>query len=308
MLIRRFRRPRLLIVGCGDVGLRLAALARSRFRVIALTSSPERMQALRQAGIVPVLGNLDDGPSLWRLASLARWVAVLAPPPSAGTQDPRSARLAAVLRRGMIGAGPSRPLRLAYASTSGVYGDCAGALVRETRPPQPMTDRARRRLDAEAHWRRFGRGRPVRLGILRIPGIYDGRHRSPAQRLRQGLPALRAEDDVYTNHIHADDLARVMLFSLFRAAPNRAYNASDDSRIKMGDYLDLAARLYGCPAPVRIAREQARDSGISAMALSFMAESRMLDNTRMRDELGVVLRYPDVEAGLQSGDATGVAE
>ncbi|SCC92684.1 putative nucleoside-diphosphate-sugar epimerase [Thiomonas sp. X19] len=301
MLMRQFRKPGLLIVGCGDIGLRLAALAQPRFRVIALTSSPERMQTLRQAGIVPLLGNLDDADSLWRLAGLAHWVAMLAPPPAAGVDDARSARLVAVLRRGMIGAGPGRPLRVVYASTSGVYGDCAGAEVTETRPPHPQTGRARRRIAAEAHWRRLGRARHVRLGILRIPGIYDSRHRSPARRLRQGLPALRAEDDVYTSHIHADDLARITLLALFRSAPNRVYHASDSSRIKMGDYLDLAARLYGLPAPARVAREQAQASGLSPMALSFMAESRLLDNTRLLGELGVVLRYPDVELGLQSG-------
>ena len=301
MLMRQFRKPRLLIVGCGDIGLRLAALAQPRFRVIALTSSPQRMQTLRQAGIVPMLGNLDDANSLWRLAGVAHWVAMLAPPPAIGVDDVRSARLAAVLRRGMIGAGPDRPLRVVYASTSGVYGDCAGAEVPETRPPQPQTDRAHRRMAAESHWRRLGRVAHVRLGILRIPGIYDGRLRSPAQRLRQGLPALRAEDDVYTNHIHADDLARITLLALFRAAPNRLYHASDGSRIKMGDYLDLAARLYGLPAPTRVAREQAQASGLSPMALSFMSESRLLDNTRLLGELGVLLRYPEVELGLQSG-------
>ncbi len=299
MLMRQFRKPRLLIVCCGDIGLRLAALAQPRFRVIALTSTPQRTQTLRQAGIVPLLGNLDDADSLWRLAGVAHWVAMLAPPAATGVDDARSARLATVLRRGMIGAGPGRPLRAVYASTSGVYGDCAGAEVTETRPPRPQTDRARRRMAAEAHWRRLGRVAHVRLGILRIPGIYDGQHRSPVQRLRQGLPALRAEDDVYTNHIHADDLARITLLALFRAAPNRVYHASDCSRVKMGDYLDLAARLYGLPAPVRVAREQAQASGLSSMALSFMSESRLLDNTRLLGELGVVLCYPDVERGLQ---------
>lgn len=303
MLMRQFRRPRLLIVGCGDIGMRIAALAQPRFRVIALTSSPERMQALRLAGIVPLLGNLDDVASLWRLAGLARWVLMLAPPPPTGWDDPRTEHLVSILRRGMIGAGPGKPLRLIYASTSGVYGDCAGDLVTEARTPQPRTDRARRRLRAEAHWRRFGRVKHARVGILRIPGIYDAAGRSPVRRLQQGLPILRAEDDVYTNHIHADDLARIALFALFRAAPNRLYHASDDSRIKMGDYLELAARVFGTPVPARVAREQMLDSGVSPMALSFMAESRRLDNTRMLQELGVVLRYSNVECGLQSGIA-----
>ena len=299
MLMRVFRKPRLLIVGCGDVGMRLAELARPRFRVIALTSNPERVGILRQAGIVPLLGNLDNVNSLWRLAGLARWAVMLAPPPGDGLHDPRSMHLTTVLRNGMIGAARAQPLRVVYASTSGIYGDCAGERVYETRPPHPQSDRAHRRLDAEARWRGLGRSPHARVGILRIPGIYDAHGRSPAKRLRQGIPALCSQDDVYTNHIHADDLARIVLFALFRADPNRIYHASDDSCIKMGEYLDLAAQEYGMPPPPRVARAQALASGISPMALSFMTESRILDNTRMRSELGVVLCYPQVAQGLR---------
>ena len=297
--MRVFRKPRLLIVGCGDIGMRLAELARSRFRVIALTSNPQRVGILRQAGIVPLLGNLDDANSLWRLAGLARWVVMLAPPPAVGLHDPRSMHLATVLRKGMIGAARALPMRIVYASTSGVYGDCAGAQVHETRAPHPQSDRAHRRLDAEARWRGLGRSRHARVGILRVPGIYDARGRSPAKRLRQDIPALCPLDDVYTNHIHADDLARIVLFALFRADPNRIYHASDDSCIKMGEYLDLAAREYGMSPPRRVPRAQALASGISPMALSFMTESRILDNTRMHSELGVVLCYPQVAQGLR---------
>ena len=299
MLMRVFRKPRLLIVGCGDVGMRLAELARPRFRVIALTSNPQRAGVLRQAGIVPLIGNLDDMNSLWRLAGLARWTVMLAPPPAAGLHDPRSMHLAAVLRKGMIGPARAQPMRLVYASTSGVYGDCEGARVHETRPPHPQSGRARRRLDAEVRWRAFGRSAHARVGILRVPGIYDARERSPAKRLRQGIPALCPLDDVYTNHIHADDLARIVLLALFRADPNRIYHASDDSCIKMGEYLDLAAREYGMSPPRRVALAQALASGISPMALTFMTESRILDNTRMRTELGVVLCYPHVAQGLR---------
>ncbi len=302
MLPSCFRKPRLLIIGCGDVGLRLAALARPRFRVLALTSSDHRLSELRDAGIVPLRGDLDSVASLWRLAGLARWVAMLAPPPNAGNDDPRSRHLANVLRRHMIGSARHAPTRLVYASTSGVYGDCNGALVHETRRPAPCTARARRRLDAERCWRGFGQTPGARVAVLRIPGIYDAATRSPRRRLMQGLPVLRAEDDVFTNHIHADDLARIVLRALFVAAPNRVYHASDASRLQMGAYFDFAADLYGLPRPPRVARvvAEAGAAGISLQALSFMRESRQLDNRRL-GELGLALRYPDVVAGLAPG-------
>jgi nucleoside-diphosphate-sugar epimerase len=204
----------------------------------------------------------------------------------------------------MLSGPRKKSLRLVYASTSGVYGDCAGALVAETRPCQPQTARAQRRCDAERQWRRAGREHGWSVAVLRIPGIYDGQARSPRARLQQGLPVLIPEDDVYTNHIHADDLARICLLALERAAPGRTYNISDDSVLRMGEYADLAADLYGLPRPPRVARARAQAAGLSPMMLSFLRESRRLDNTRMKAELGVRLRYPTVAQGLREAPGT----
>ena len=193
------------------------------------------------------------------------------------------------------------PISLAYASTSGVYGDCAGALVRETRPVAPATPRAQRRVDAEAAVRHLGRA-GVRASILRIPGIYapDREGGTPQARLLKGTPVLEAGDDVYTNHIHADDLARACVAALWRGRAQRAYHISDGQHMQMGAYFDLAADLYGLPRPPRIPRSAAKEQ-LSLMLLSFMSESRRLDNQRMLRELGVRLRFPDVVAGLRSG-------
>ncbi|MFN7858083.1 MAG: SDR family oxidoreductase [Acidovorax sp.] len=302
----RFRRERLLIVGCGDVGQRVARdLCRGpgagRMRVLALTSSPDRRPGLRALGVHPLLGNLDNVGSLRRLAGVATRVMHLAPPPGEGAggdawwQDPRTVALVRVLRlRG-------KPVSLVYASTSGVYGDCQGALVAETRAVNPATPRAQRRVNAERAMRHLGRA-GVRASVLRIPGIYapDREGGTPRARLQRGTPVLVNEDDVYTNHIHADDLARACLAALWRGRPQRVYNASDSTHMKMGDYFDLAADLYGLPRPPRVPRSAAREK-LSLMLLSFMGESRRLDNQRMRKELGVRLRYPDVALGLRGG-------
>jgi nucleoside-diphosphate-sugar epimerase len=211
----------------------------------------------------------------------------LAPPRPEGAFDVRTRKLTAILPEGA---------RLVYVSTSGVYGDCGGALVDETRSVAPKNARAGRRVDAERVLRAWAARTASSVAILRVPGIYAA-DRLPLKRLHEGTPALRAEDDVYTNHIQADDLARIVMLALFRGLPGRVYHAADDTRLKMGDYFDAVADAYGLARPPRLAREDLR-AAVSPMLLSFMSESRRLDNTRMRRELGVRLRYPDVQHAL----------
>jgi nucleoside-diphosphate-sugar epimerase len=292
---RRFRQPTLLIVGCGDIGLRVLKLLRSHYRVLALSSSPQRREALREAGAVPLLGNLDDLGSLGRLGGLADAVLHLAPPPARGEQDTRTRHLQRALARG------GRVRRIVYASTSGVSGDCDGQRFDETRRLQPATARARRRVDAEAWLRWYGRVAGVVVSVLRIPGIYatDRAGGHPRERLMRGTPVLRAQDDVYTNHIHADDLARACVAALQRALPQRVLHVCDDTELRMGEYFDLAADLCGLPRPPRISRVEAATQ-LSPMQLSFMRESRRLDNQRMKRELKLRLRYPTVAEGLMA--------
>jgi nucleoside-diphosphate-sugar epimerase len=296
---RRFRQLRLLLVGCGDVGLRVARALPTGVRVLALTSSPERVALLRAQGITPLMGNLDQAKTLARLSGIAHRVLHLAPPPSANEghwwRDPRTQRLVRMLRQ------RSLPGHLVYGSTSGVYGDCAGAWVAETRAVAPHTPRAQRRVDAEQSVRFLGRA-GVRSSILRIPGIYasDREGGTPRARLQKGTPVLRFEDDVYTNHIHANDLARACIAALWRGKPQRVYNVSDNSQLKMGDYFDQAADLYGLPRPPRVARSTAQDH-LSLILLSFMSESRRLLNTRMQQELRLQLTFPNTLEGLRSG-------
>ena len=289
----RFRRQRVLIVGCGDVGSRVALALQSRVRLFALTSSPQRVPELRAKGCTPLVGNLDASATLRRLAGIATRVIHLAPPLAEGWVDPRTQALLRVLRL------RAAPASLVYGSTSGVYGDCAGAVVAETRAVQADTPRAHRRVDAERHVRFFGRASGVRASILRVPGIYapDREGGTPRARLLKGNPVLVAQDDVYTNHIHADDLARACALALWRGKPQRAYNISDDTRLKMGDYFDWAADLYQLPRPPRVARSSAKEQ-LPLMLLSFMSESRRLDNQRMKKELRLTLRYPTVADGL----------
>lgn len=286
---------RLLIIGCGDIGLRVVRLLGSRYRLYALTRDPARAAELRALGITPVLGDLDRPDSLRRLAGLAQWVLHFAPPQNSGSRDIRTRNLLTALNKSTI-----LPHRLVFISTSGVYGDCGGALVRETQPVRPMSSRAQRRADVERQLRVWGKHRGGRVSILRVPGIY-GAGRLPVERVLKGTPALRPEEDVYTNHIHADDLARVAIAALHRGRPGRIYNTGDDVHMKMADYFDMVADHYGLPHPPRITWAEAQQQ-LSPGLLSFMAESRRLDNTRIKRELGVRLRYPDVPTALREID------
>ncbi|WP_343732166.1 SDR family oxidoreductase [Duganella sp.] len=284
----KFHRPRVLIVGCGDVGMRLLPLLTAHFRVFATTSQQERCAELRAAGAVPLVANLDQPASLRRLAGLAPWVIHLAPPPAEGALDTRTRNLTAIL--------PEQG-RLVYVSTTGVYGDCGGALFDESRPTAPRNPRALRRVDAERVLRGWARRSGAALSILRVPGIYAA-DRLPLKRLQQGTPALIEADDVYTNHIHADDLAAIIARALFRALANRIYHAVDDSDMKMAQYFDAVADAFGLPRPPRLPRAELQQVVTPAL-LSFMSESRRLRNGRIKRELGVRLRYPTVGALLQ---------
>ena len=291
----------LLIVGCGDIALRAAPLLQAHYRLLGLYRRPEGRALLRLRGITPVFGDLDIPHSLGKLAGIAHAVLHLAPPPNHGERDTRTANLLAALTKRPKMKGAMLPQRLIYISTSGVYGDCNGALIDETRLINPQTGRALRRVDAERRVRNWGLRNRVSVSILRVPGIYAP-DRLPLSRLREHIPALLPEEDSYTNHIHADDLARIVLAALRYARPGRIYHVCDDSNLKMGEYFDLIADRFDLPRPPRIARAQA-EGRISPGMLSFMQESRRLDNFRLKRELHVNLRFPTVFEGISESAA-----
>lgn len=302
-----------LIVGSGDVAMRAIPLLARRYRVFALVRNPAYCAGLRASGAVPVLGDLDDRSSLARIAGLADAVLHFAPPSSTpplvlpltrglggwggregsgslqkgrAFSDTRTRNLLSALSQATL------PRRLVYISTSGVYGDCGGAWVGETHPLNATSPRSLRRVDAEKQVRRWAKSNRVNASILRVPGIYAA-DRLPLSRLQQGTPGIIAGEDSYTNHIHADDLARISVAALRYGKPCRVYHASDDSHLKMGEYFDLVADAYHLPRVPRINRAEAQRV-LPEMLLSFMNESRRLTNQRMKRELKVKLRYPTV--------------
>jgi nucleoside-diphosphate-sugar epimerase len=272
---------RLLIAGFGDIARRAAPRLERRFQLAPLS---------RASGV-----DLDRPETLTlpTLGAPAQALLHCAPPPDQGAADTRTANLLAALEKGRI-----LPARMVYVSTSGVYGDCAGARIDESRAPAPQTERACRRLHAERQLAEWARTRGSALVVLRVPGIYAA-DRLPLERLRARTPVLQSEDDVYTSHIHADDLAAIVCRALEDDAPEGVYNAADDTEMKMGDWFDLVADAHGLPRPPRISKELA-PVRIAAALLSFMQESRRLDNTRLKRVLGIRLRYPTVHEGLKN--------
>ena len=273
---------KILIVGFGDVAERLVRTYAGQAEFIGLVRRPERVAELRTLGVTPYLGDLDDAASLERLPRVDA-VFHFAPPPNAGTTDPRTARLLNALGRRLPGA-------LVYISTSGVYGDCGGDWVAETRAVAPVNGRAVRRVAAERQLRLWGRQHRVQVSILRAPGIYAA-DRLPLDRIKRGTPALVAEDDSYTNHIHADDLARLAWAALFRGRGQRLYHAVDAHPLKMADWFDSCADAFGLPRPPRVKRAEA-EHVLSEALLSFLRESRQLSNARTVRELKLKYRYP----------------
>ena len=277
---------RLWIAGYGDIARRARPLLENRFEVCVLSRAQGR--------------DLDRPGSLATLES-ADAVLHCAPPPASGASDTRTANLISALESRQI-----LPTRFVYISTSGVYGDCGGARVDESRALHPRTERAKRRADAEAQLALWCKARGVALVVLRAPGIYAA-DRLPLERLRAGTPVLRAADDVYTNHVHAQDLAAICARALEPDARAGIYNASDDSGLKMGEWFDLVADWAGLPRPPRIARADA-EGRLPTELLSFMGESRRLSNARLKQVLGIGLHYPTVREGLRHAHAAGIHE
>ena len=292
LLMRTFGKSSILIIGCGDIGIRVAKRLSLSHRVFALTSSSHRFQELREAGATPILGNLDQPESLWRLAGLAQTVIHLAPPQNQGNRDHRTRNLLRILAQGS-----SAVRRLIYVSTTGVYGDHRGAKVSELTPVNPQSERAQRRVDAERALRLWGPAHGIAVTILRVPGIYAA-NRLPLERLQSQTPALLPEEDAYSNHIHSDDLARLVCAAVYHGKPQRVINACDGNETKMGDYFDEVADAFGLARAPRMPAKQLQEM-VSPMLWSFMRESRRVTNTRL-SELKTPLRYPSVADFLKT--------
>jgi nucleoside-diphosphate-sugar epimerase len=280
----------MLIIGCGYIGRALGARALLAGEpVTGVVFTLESSLQLRKIGIDPLALDLDQGVEQLPLEGVDR-IYYFAPPPDTGVRDTRMGLFLGALRRHRCSP------RIVYVSTTGVYGDCRGALVDESRPVQATTDRARRRLDAELKLLEWGLQGGGELVILRVAGIY-GPGRLPLARLRQGLPMIRESEAPWSNRIHAEDLVTVCEAAMERGTDGEIYNVSDGTPGNMAEYYNKVADLAGLDRPPVISRAEAQEE-LPATMLSYLKESRRIDNRKMLHDLGVTLKYPTLKEGL----------
>jgi nucleoside-diphosphate-sugar epimerase len=282
-----------LIVGCGDIGVRVARqVQQAGGNVIGLARSEASAGRLLALGIDPVIANLDDAASLNALPTAGKLIFYFAPPPGGGPFDSRMRNFCQAVDSGQV------PAKIVYISTSGVYGDCLGEWVTEQTPINPQTSRAQRRADAEETLLEWARRHALPVVILRVTGIY-GPGRLPLARAQQGHPILREEESPPTNRIHADDLADVCIRAAEKAVDGDIFNVSDGQPGTMTQYFNTVCDLLGLPRLPQIDMQEARQV-MNPMMLSYLTETRRMDNRKMMEQLAVTLMYPDLSSGLKN--------
>jgi nucleoside-diphosphate-sugar epimerase len=256
--------------------------------LVSNDSSAEELQAL---GVTPVKADLDKPDDLAGLNVEGEWLFYFAPPPPEGECDSRMRHFLQAIRG-------QKPKKIVYISTSGVYGDCEGAWVTEDWPARPYAARAKRRWDAEQQLMAWSEATGVPVVRLRVGGIY-ALDRLPIERMKKGLTVICPEDAPWSNRIHADDLARVCIAAAKKGQGGEVYNAADGHPSSMTDYFYQAADHLGLPRPECVPLKKAKDS-LSPAMMSFIRESRRLDNTRMKSCLDITLEYPELDFGESS--------
>jgi len=307
------------IIGCGDIGKRVATLYKSEERkkansISALVSSTESVERCQTQGIDAYALDLDSTYSLSDFNfdqtnayaldldstySLSDFnfdqadVFYFAPPTPTGSKDQR---LEIFLQK----LGNAHPRRIVLISTTGIYGDSAGEWIDENTPVNPKADRALRRLSTEKVLQTWSKKTGCEYMILRVPGIYAA-ERLPIERLKKGLPVINAEQAGFTNRIHADDLAQACIAAMGSETSNETINITDGSPSTMTDYFNQVADFAGLPRPPQISLDEAEKT-LSVGMLSYMKESRRIRNDKMLKLLKIKLNYPDLKSGLNANE------
>jgi len=213
------------------------------------------------------------------------------PPPRSGQLDLKAQNYINELIRQQ-----KKPQKIVLISTTGVYGDCQGQWIDEHSPVKPAVDRARRRVDAEQQFQNYCQSNNTPLVILRVSGIYAA-DKLPLKRIQAQTPVVREQDSPYSNRIHADDLLEICLIAGLKAELTGIYNCSDGHPTTMYDYFIQVARACGLAEPPSISLQQARTELSSGM-LSYMGESRRINNNKLLADFKITLQFPNLEQGL----------
>lgn len=283
-----------LIFGCGYIGKKIARLFQQQsVQSVCVVHSQASRDACESMGLQAFQVNLDDAQALKQLPEMDHdRIVYLVPPPPRGQQDTRMTQFIT-----WLGQRQKQPQRIVLISTTGIYGDCHGEWIDETKPPEPQADRAYRRLDAETQLSNYCNEQNIQHIIFRVPGIY-GADKLPIQRITSGEPIVRPEDSGYTNRIHAEDLAAFCVEAMMLDVEPGIYNACDGNPSTMNDYFMRVADAKGLPRPEEISLEQAQQQ-LSAGMLSYLAESKRISNKKLVNHFKTPFKYPDLTAGLK---------
>lgn len=280
-----------VIAGCGYIGGRVARLWRERGAAVScLVRSPEKSAALAAEGYSCGTVSLDDPAAISLPVVDGAVLYYLVPPPGGGISDTRARNFIEVLKAG------AAPAKIIYMSATSVYSESGGGVVTEESPAEPSSAMGKRRLDAERAFLEYGSASGAAVVILRVSGIY-GPGRLPLMQVSQGQPVLREDESGPSNRIHADDLAAVCLAAADRGEAGDVFNVSDGHPSSMTSYFNACADLLGYPRQPQVSMAEARKI-MSPLMLSYVTDSRVVDNTRMLRQLVIRLKYPSMRDGL----------
>lgn len=283
---------KIIIAGCGYIGERVAQLSRGNgAQVTCLVRSLEHRQRLVGEGFEAATVALDDLGSVVLPDMGGSVLHYLVPPPGGGIHDTRARNFIAALHRS-----GNTPAKIVYMSATSVYSETGGGVVSEASPTAPSSAMGKRRLDAETAFREYGAAHGVAVVILRVSGIY-GPGRLPLMQINQGQPLLREEESGPSNRIHADDLANTCLAAAEKGEDGDIFNVSDGHPRSMTAYFNAVADALGLPRQPQVTMEEARRV-MSPLMISYVSESRVVDNSLMLKKLGVTLHYPALAEGL----------
>lgn len=283
----------IFIIGCGQIGQLVAQKwGKDSRSIIALARSEASEARLQAQGLKTYRGDLDEPSTLHGLPVSGSLLYYFAPPTPSGVMDLRMQHFIAGLNASVA------PRHIIYISTSGVYGDTKGEWVTEEHPTRPQADRAKRRLDAEQQLSRWCEASGTALTTLRVAGIY-GPGKLPIKRLQMGTPVLREEECGFTNRIHIEDLVATCTAAARPGKGRAIYNVSDGQPDTLCHYFNSVADALQLPRPAQVTMEEARKQLAPAM-ISYLSESRRIDNGKLLRELGVTLKYPDLASGLKA--------
>lgn len=284
---------KVFIAGCGYIGERVARLYQeSGADVTCMVRSSEHGSSLQSAGFTIIVSSLDHGAAVPPLNLSGSILFYLIPPPGGGISDSRCRNFIAQLPE------DKKPAKVVYMSATSVYSENGGDVVTEESTSAPESAMGKRRLDAETVFAQYGAARNVPVIILRVSGIY-GPGRLPLMQINQGQPLLREEESGPSNRIHADDLASICIAAAAKGVGGDIFNVSDGQPTSMTSYFNACADALGFPRQPQVTMDEARQV-MPPLMFSYVKGSRVIDNRRMRESLGVKLRYASLAEGLKA--------